>query len=78
MEIPINISDKNYYIYYRYRKITIEQRNFVSELFNNLLNFFNSTINRKDNESENIISDQLYEFPPTLDKDFLYLSCLYT
>ena len=78
MEIPINISDKNYYVYYRYRKITIEQRNFVSELFNNLLNFFNSTINRKDNESENIISDQLYEFPPTLDKDFLYLSCLYT
>ena len=80
MEIPINISEKNYNVYYRYRKVTKEQKNFIKELIENLLNFFNSTINRKDDESEreSIISNQLYEFPPTLDKDFLYLSCLYT
>ena len=78
MEIPVNLSEKNYYVYYRYRKITNEQKKFVSDLLLNLLDFFNSTINRKDNEDENIISNQLYEFPPTLDKDFLYLSCLYT
>jgi len=73
MEIEAKISDKNYYVYYRYRKTTKEQRNFVIDLLKHLLDNSPLDINEK-----NLISNQLFEFPPTLDKDFLYLSTLYT
>ena len=73
MEIETKISDKNYYVYYRYRKATEEQRNFVRDILRYLLD--NSPI---DINEDNFISNQLFEFPPTLDKDFLYLSTLYT
>ena len=73
MEIETKISDKNYYVYYRYRKTTKEQRNFVRDLLKHLLD--NSPI---DINEDTFISNQLFEFPPTLDKDFLYLSTLFT
>ena len=75
MEITVNINDKNYYIYYRYRKATSEQKEFIKDLLKYLINFFNVTTNINE---EDMISNQLFEFPPTLDKDFIYLSCLYT
>ena len=78
MEIAVNISDKEYNVYYRYRKVTKMQENFVNDLIKYLLHFFNSTSNIKETEESELISRQLFEFPPTLDKNFLYLSCLYT
>ena len=78
MEISVNISEKEFNVYYRYRKITKMQENFVNDLIKFLLHFFNSTSNIKEAEESELISRQLFEFPPTLDKNFLYLSCLYT
>ena len=78
MEIPVNISEKEYNVYYRYRKVTKMQENFVKDLMKYLLYFFNSSSNIKETEESELISRQLFEFPPTLDKNFLYLSCLYT
>ena len=75
MEIPVIISEKIYFVYYRYRKITNEQNNFVNDLLKYLLNSFNSNSNIN---NDDLISNQLFEIPPTLDKDFLYLSCLFT
>ena len=80
MEVPFDVQEKNYLVYYRYRKMTKEQKNFVSDLLGHLQSFFNdsSDVNIKDNYDDTLISNQLFEFPPTLDKDFLYLSCLYS
>lgn len=78
MEIPVKISEKNYYVYYRYRKITKMQESFVFDIFKYLLNFFNATTDIKEIDEKDLVSQQLFEFPPTLDKDFLYLSCLYS
>ena len=78
MEIPINILDKQYYVYYRYRKITNEQKNFINDILKYLLNFFNSKTNVNLVNNDDLISNQLFEIPPTLDKDFLYLSCIFT
>ena len=77
MEIPVNISEKDYYVYYRYRKVTKMQENFVNDLIRYLLSFFNS-VSLKESDENDLISRQLFEFPPTLDKNFLYISCLYT
>jgi hypothetical protein len=49
-------------IYYRFKKMTKNQNEFTTSLLHNLIN------NRH----------AIYEFPPTLDKDFLYNSLLFT
>jgi len=78
MEIKVN-NFEDIYVYYRYRNFTGQQMKFIEDLIKSLLHFFDSTIDIKKNyEDENIISKKLFEFPPTLDKEFLYLSCLFT
>jgi hypothetical protein len=49
-------------IYYKFKKLSKNQKEFISSLTNNIV--------------KNLCS--IYEFPPTLDKDFLYTSVLYT
>ena len=79
MEFQVTISEKNYNVYYRYRKVTENQQEFANDLLKHLLNFFNSTTKDiKEIDEKDLISKQIYEFPPTLDKDFLYLSCLFS
>ena len=83
MEIKINVNSiKNFYVYYQYKKITNNQKNFVDRLLNELKCFFKDIFKNEDHyndySDENDISHILFEFPPTLDKDFLYLSTLYT
>ena len=79
MEFQVDISKKYYSVYYRYRKITNMQKEFAYDLLKHLLNFFNSTTKDiKEIDEKDLISKQIYEFPPTLDKDFLYLSCLFS
>lgn len=49
-------------LYYRFKKLTKNQQEFTNSLLHNLINNTKS----------------IYEFPPTLDKDFLYNSVLYS
>lgn len=49
-------------IYYRFKKITKNQNEFVTNMLHNVIN--NRWV--------------IYEFPPTLDKDFLYNSVLFS
>ena len=79
MEIQTKNLQKNYSVYYRYRKVTNQQKFFVNDLIRSLIHFFDSTIDIKINyEDKDLISNKLFEFPPSLDKDFLYLSCIFT
>ena len=79
MEIEVKNKEETYSIYYRYRNITLEQRKFINDLTKSLIHFFDSTIDIKENyDDKNLISRKLFEFPPTLDKEFIYLSCLFT
>ena len=79
MEIQIENLERIYSVYYRYRKITPQQNKFVNDLICNLLNFFDSSLDIKENYADkNLISNKLFEFPPTLDKEFLYISCIFT
>ena len=79
MEIQIENLKRIYSVYYRFRKITPQQNKFVNDLISNLLNFFDSSLDIKENYADkNLISNKLFEFPPTLDKEFLYISCIFT
>ena len=79
MEIEVPYLKEKYNVYYRYRNITSQQTIFISDLIKSLLHFFDTTIDIKENyDDKNLISRKIFEFPPTLDKDFLYLSCLFT
>ena len=71
--------EKNYFVYYRYRNITSQQKKFIYDLIKSLLQFFDTTIDIiKNYDEKDIISKKIFEFPPTLDKEFIYLSCLFT
>ena len=79
MEIEIQNLKEKYNVYYRYRNITSQQTIFISDLIKSLLHFFDTTIDIKENyDDKDLISKKIFEFPPTLDKEFLYLSCLFT
>ena len=79
MEIEVNNKDEIYKIYYRYRKVTLEQRKFIYDLTKSLIHFFDSSIDIVENyDDKNLISRKIFEFPPTLDKEFIYLSCIFT
>jgi len=79
MEYEVKNLEKNYFVYYRYRNITSQQKKFINDLIKSLLHFFDTTIDIINNYDEkDIISKKLFEFPPTLDKEFIYLSCLFT
>ena len=79
MEIEVNNKEEIYKIYYRYRKITLEQRKFIYDLTRSLIHFFDSSIDIIENyDDKNLISRKIFEFPPTLDKEFIYLSCIFT
>jgi Rad3-related DNA helicase len=49
-------------VYYKYKKLTKNQKDFISSLIHNIHN--NTT--------------SIFEFPPTLDKDYLYNSVTYS
>ena len=79
MEIEIQNLKEKYNVYYRYRNITSQQTIFISDLIKSLLHFFDTTIDIKENyDDKDLISKKIFEFPPTLDKEYLYLSCLFT
>ena len=79
MEIELKNKEEIYSVYYRYRKITSEQKKFIDDLIKSLIHFFDSTIDIKVNyDDSDLINKKLFEFPPTLDKEFLYLSCIFT
>ena len=69
MELNVNVNlnaneaPKEIKVFYRYKKLTKNQSEFIYMLINRLL----------------LKTDlQIYEFPPTLDKDFLYCSVIYS
>ena len=79
MELEVHNLKEVYNVYYRYRNITNQQKQFIYDLIKSLIHFFDSTIDIKENyDDKNLISRKLFEFPPTLDKEFIYLSCLFT
>ena len=79
MEIEVKNKEETYSIFYRYRKVTSEQRKFINDLVKSLIHFFDSTIDIIENyDDKNLISRKIFEFPPTLDKDFIYLSCIFS
>ena len=60
MEIPIEISEKEYHVYYRYRKSTKEQKRFVKDLLKYLLSFFTKDKNYQiDITDQNLIKSQI-------------------
>ena len=79
MELEVHNLKEVYNVYYRYRNITNQQKQFIYDLIKSLIHFFDSTIDIKENyDDKNLISRKLFEFPPTLDKEFIYLSCLFS
>ena len=79
MEIEVKNKEEIYSVYYRYRNITSQQKYFINDLIKSLIHFFDSKIDIKINyDDTNLINKKLFEFPPTLDKEFLYLSCIFT
>ena len=64
-------------VFYFHKKITKNQKNFLEDLKHKFLGN-NDILNLKLNKIVNENLNFLYEFPQTLDKDFLYCSLIYS